>query len=167
MIGLLCFLIPALIISLVSYLSINMERKSFTAFFFIGAFGGFVLWAFTGIFVSSVAPLDFVKVDEHGVVVFANSESQNKSYYLGTGHVDDEITYVYMQKTEHGKTLKHVDADSAVIIKSDKKSRIVKYEQMFSSETLRWLLPLPGYECIYKIFVPNKSITHNFTIDLE
>lgn len=97
-----------------------------------------------------------------------DSSAASGRFFLGSGHSDEGVKYYYIVETEKGKHIESIDADNAYIIESnDGTPRIEKYRYDWVNDAVEWIAigPLTDFE--YQIFVPENSVTNEFTVDLE
>lgn len=87
------------------------------------------------------------------------------SFFLGSGHIDDELKYFYVAKTELGYTVKNIDADQAYIQYTDGRCHIEKQSYTFDNWFVR-LITVPLTDR-YIIYIPEGSIVNNYSVDLK
>lgn len=86
-------------------------------------------------------------------------------FFLGTGQVDGNLKYFYVEDTEFGYTVRDVDADNTYIKNTDGKCHLETQSYEFDNWFVR-LIAMPMRE--RRIFyIPEGSILQNYNIDLQ
>lgn len=87
------------------------------------------------------------------------------SFFLGSGHIDDELKYFYVEKTEFGYSVTNVDADNAYIQYSNDRCHLEKHTYTFNN----WFVRLIAVPCStrYVFYIPEGSIINNYSVDLK
>ena len=87
------------------------------------------------------------------------------SFFLGSGHINDELKYFYVAETDLGYTVKNVDADQSYIQYTDGRCHIEKQVYTFNNWFVR-LIAIPITDR-YIIYIPEGSIINNYSVDLK
>lgn len=87
------------------------------------------------------------------------------SFFLGSGQVDGNLKYFYVEDTEFGYTIRDVDADNTYIKYTDGECHMETQSYEFDNWFVR-LIAVPMTE--RRIFyIPEGSILQNYNIDLR
>lgn len=86
-------------------------------------------------------------------------------FFLGSGHIDDELKYFYVQKTDVGYTVRNVDADESYIQYTSDRCHLEKQAYHFDNWFIDWIAFPKGYR--YVFYIPDGSIINNYAIDLK
>lgn len=118
---------------------------------------------------SSIAEVDADKTyhlsEDIEIYALQDNVTTDGSFFLGSGHIDDELKYFYVEKTDLGYTVKNVDADRAYIQYTSDRYHIEKYSYTFDNWFVR-LIAIPVSER-YVIYIPEGSIVNNYSVDLK
>ena len=87
------------------------------------------------------------------------------SFFLGSGNVDGEFNYFYVEKTELGYTVKDIDADQAYIQYTSDRCHIERQTYTFDNWFVN-LIAVPLSDR-YIIYIPEGSILNNYSVDLK
>ena len=100
------------------------------------------------------------------IVALKDNNAVGGQFFLGTGRIGSHPCYYYVSEDEHGLRMQHIDANNTYIIYSDENPRVERYESVgFNRRLLSWLA-IPAYS-YYVVYVPEGTITSEYTIDLE
>lgn len=143
---------------------------------FFGAFLSFCisgLVAFSSLFVVSAictgcAEMDYKLTETIEITALNDNSAVSGHFYLGSGHIGEDVKYYFIEETEKGKHTNSVDADYSYIIESNnEKPRIEVYSPEFkNNRVLRWFaVEMADKE--YRIYIPENSITTEFSVDLQ
>ena len=114
------------------------------------------------------AETQWVLVETKEISALNDNITASGSFYLGSGRVDGEMKYFYVEETNKGKTVDSISADNVYIVESNtEKPRIEKWQEKWENESLVWLSLCDGTNVIeYKIYIPENSFTTDFNVDL-
>ena len=99
-----------------------------------------------------------------------DSTTVSGQFYLGFGKVQEDPQYYFIEDTPAGKRMSSISAENAYLIESDEETpRIETWAAKWTNEELMFWLTLddPSAEPIYKIYIPENSVTTDFSVDLE
>lgn len=94
---------------------------------------------------------------------------EGRSFFLGSGYVDEELKYTYMYLEEgKGYTVEQVNADWCYInyIVEGEQPYIREIIYEFDNDFLNFMFIAP-YSTEYYIYIPEGSITQEYRIDLQ
>lgn len=112
---------------------------------------------------------ELVEVESTDIIALSNNTQSNISLFLGTGNVDENSVYYYMEDTEKGALMNHVMTENTFINEtSNGESNVKKYENEFTNNVLEKLLKFNFGDVDEVIFnVPNGTIDKDFSVDLN
>lgn len=114
------------------------------------------------------AEMDYKLTETIEITALNDNSAVSGHFYLGSGYVDEDMKYYFIEETEKGKHMDSVDADYSYIIESNNENpRIEVYSPEFkNNKVLRWFATeLAADE--YRIYIPENSITTEFSVDLQ
>lgn len=87
------------------------------------------------------------------------------SFFLGSGHINDELKYFYVEQTEFGYTVNNVDADNTYIQYTTDRCHLERHTYTFDN----WFVNLIAVPLTdrYVIYIPEGSIINNYSVDLK
>jgi hypothetical protein len=86
-------------------------------------------------------------------------------FFLGSGQVDGNLKYFYVEDTEFGYTVRDVDADNTYIKNTDGKCHLETQTYEFDNWFVRLIAAPMGERRIF--YIPEGSILQNYNIDLQ
>lgn len=96
------------------------------------------------------------------------------SYYLFSGNIDQQDIYkMYIIDSDGGKKLLTLDTEinNITLYEDDSTPRIEEYKEKYSNDIIKFLFGVPFSQLIeggiYKIYIPQNSITTQYNIDLK
>ena len=128
---------------------------------------GFVLWFSIGHIIGSFMPTVDIKETKELYALQDGSEISGR-FFLGSGHIDEEMYYVYMVKEDKGKQMQTLEIDENKIYLNDNVDTptLDIYSKDFKYEWMYWFaMPKLGYEYVFNI--PSDSIDYKYNIDLK
>ena len=126
-----------------------------------------MLWLISSLVCAPFAEVHYVVTETKEITALNDNSSATGSFFLGSGRVDEDMKYYYVEQTEKGKHIDDVSADHAYIIEANNETpRIERYEPKFENAWLYWIA-FPVQEAEYKIYIPEDSITTDFDVNLE
>ena len=138
----------------------------------VAIIAGALVAVLIGIGVSTIASAcgaatELVRTDAVEIQALKDNSQISGRFFLGSGRVDEEMHYFYIEETSHGKHMDNVPAKYTHVIESNnERPRVEKYIERYRNVALRWLT-VTFFEPLYKIYVPEGSITTEFNVDLE
>lgn len=128
-------------------------------------FGALLLTLFASAFAEAGAEKTYHVVEDVDIYALQDNIATEGSFFLGSGHVDGELKYFYVEKTDIGYTVKHVDADQTYIKYTSDRCHIERYTYTYNN----WLVNLIAVPLTdrYIIYIPEGSIVNNYTVDLK
>lgn len=125
-----------------------------------------LLCTLSSVFISSFADVEYSLIETKEIVALNDNSAVSGRFFLGSGRVDEEMKYYFVEETEKGKYTDSISAEYAYVIESDSEvPRIEKHCAEWENDALDWLgCPLEGSH--YKIYVPVGSVTTDFVVDL-
>lgn len=167
--------IISLIVTIAIIVYMFREESWCWSFWEILGWGFLTLICATGIAVvvtiisSSIAEVDADKTyhlsEDIEIYALQDNITTDGSFFLGSGHIDDELKYFYVEKTDLGYTIKNVDADQAYIQYTSDRCHIEKQSYTFNNWFVR-LIAIPLNDR-YVIYIPEGSIVNNYSVDLK
>lgn len=125
-----------------------------------------VLFAmFSGVFADICADKTYHVVEDIEIYALQDNITTEGSFFLGSGHVDDELKYFYVEETELGYVVNNVDADNAYIKYTTDRYHLERLSYTFDNWFVR-LIAFPMNNR-YVFYIPDGSIINNYTVDLK
>lgn len=95
------------------------------------------------------------------IVAMNDSNQTNGRFYARRGYIEENLYYQYMTKVGSGYKAGKVKADSTILYYTDDDFRVERYKK-----TRNWLwFEQEAY--YYKIYIPEGSITDEYSVDLQ
>lgn len=115
---------------------------------------GFVWWV----------PMDYRPTETRDLQAITMNGSVHGSFFLGTGTVDDEQSYIFYYKTNGGFRTDSVPADNVLIVEDNSNPRVITITSFFPS----WLMygPFREWDDSYEIHVPSGSVKPMINMNL-
>lgn len=127
--------------------------------------GSILLMMFSSAAAETCADKTYHVVEDIDIYALQDNITTDGSFFLGSGHIDDELKYFYVEKTELGYTVKNIDADQAYIQYTTDRCHIEKQSYTFDNWFVR-LIAEPITDR-YIIYIPEGSIVNNYSVDLK
>lgn len=110
---------------------------------------------------------EYIKTNEIEISALNDKSNISGNFFIGTGYIEEEINYYYVENTEKGKIIKNIEADNVYIVEdNEEKPRIEKYNAQYKNKICN--LIAKNYNNSYKkIYIPENSITNEYNINLE
>ena len=150
-----------------------LVTDEFGWFGFIGAFIGMQFIAFvamllvclmSGAIMTATVPLKEARV-EKPIYALADNNAISGSFFLGSGYVDEDLQYYYVEDTGLGKHVTSVTAERSYIVDSNIPTLTVVFYD-WENKAYDWLgMCLKKNDYIFAI--PAGSIISNYSIDLQ
>lgn len=115
---------------------------------------GFIWWV----------PFDYHPSETRDLQAIKMNDNLRGSFFLGTGSIDGNPSYIFYYKTGGGYRTDKVQADNVLIIEDNTTPRIVKITESLPS----WLVfgPLKDWDHSYEIHVPSGSVKPMINMNL-
>ena len=98
----------------------------------------------------------------HKIVSLKDNNNIKGSFFLGTGYVNNELYYYYLEETNEGLIEKEIEA-SKCHIKYSENPRVVEYSQTGYKNNYHYIYATPiGEPNRYTLYIPKGSITNEF-----
>lgn len=163
-IGIVAFVITCIILSKINW--------GFDAFVFLESFlisivftlFGLIIAVFGGCICNPQVP----EVETTYIYAMSDTMGVEGSFFLGSGSIDSEMKYIYMEKTEKGmKIADPIDTENAYInyIEEGEAPRIEKIHYITDNNVLNFLFIFPHSETY--IYIPEGTIKEVYNIDLK
>lgn len=121
------------------------------------------------LFSSAIAEVDAAKTysvtEDIEIYALQDDVGSEGEFFIGSGHISNELKYFYVEKTELGYTVRDIDADCTYIQYTTDRCHIEKQAYTFDNWFVR-LIAIPMSER-YVIYIPEGSIVNNYTVDLK
>lgn len=115
---------------------------------------------------SFIPNVEYVVYEEYPIYAFQNTTQLEGSFFLGSGYINEENTYIYLTKTEDGGVqLKSVPANKTTVYETKETPKLIKYDAQYVSKIARFFL-IPMHPMQYKIYIPENSIIYNYNLQL-
>lgn len=133
---------------------------------FIGSIlGATLLCAFSSEIAEECADKTYSIAEDVDIYAMQDNLATEGNFFLGSGHVDDELKYFYVVKGEFGYTVTNVNADNTYIQYTSERCHLEKHTYTFDNWFVR-LIAIPCSEH-YVFYIPEGSIINNYTVDLK
>lgn len=128
----------------------------------------FILMVTSHIVAVCAAETQWKLVETREIYALNDNVGVSGRFYLGSGHVEDEMKYYFVEKTEKGKVVNSIGAKNAYIVESNAETpRIEKLEKRWTNNIVFWFTCSLGPNISeYKIYIPENSVTTDFNVDL-
>ena len=126
--------------------------------------GAFMLTAFSGMIADACADKTWSVVEDVEIHALQDNVTTEGNFFLGSGHIDKELKYFYVEETDLGYTVSNVDADDAYIRYTNDRCRLERQTYEFNNPWV-YLVAIPLGER-YVFYIPEGSIINNYSVDL-
>ena len=131
-------------------------------FFLVGILVAFILSA-----VWEDAPVEITTSTDYEIVALQDNLGLQGKFFLGSGYIDNELSYAYMQYVDGcGYKAKTVDASNAYIKFTDEQPYVSLVTYQFKDQWRNYFTIPYNYEDIF-FYIPEGSILQNYNIDLK
>lgn len=133
----------------------------------------FLLFFLVGTVISAFSDVEYIEDNTYEIVALKdNSTISGHTHFLGSGHFDGKMQYVYLMENENGNfEMKTIDAKNAEVTISDEVApHVIVKRAKFTNGFINFLLASNAsawYLDYYIICVPEGSIDYSYNIDLE
>lgn len=113
----------------------------------------------------SCADKTWSTVEDIDIYALQDNLTTEGSFFLGSGHIDDELKYFYVKETDVGYTVCNVDADDSYIRYTNDRCHIEKQTYEFTNKFVAAIaIPMSDR---YIFHIPDGSILNNYAVDLK
>ena len=113
----------------------------------------------------------YEKDSEWTIYSLDDSIGASGRFFLGSGRIDSDIYYYYVYNTAHGQKIGKLRASNAYLKYDDDNHYIEKYSRYYNDDLKTKLLVTQLFtkceDSYYVIYIPEGSITIDFTVDLQ
>lgn len=131
----------------------------------LGATIGGVCMTFSSAIADCCAEKNWYTVQDTDIYALQDNLTTEGSFFLGSGHINDELKYFYVKETDVGYTVCNVDADDSYIRYTTDRCHIEKQSYKFSNDFVA-AIAIPMSER-YIFHIPDGSILNNYAVDLK
>ena len=154
----------------------NRDIFGFYSFWetFFGSAGFAIMFFLVGILVAFIlsaiwedAPVEIITSTDHEIVALQDNLELKGSFFLGSGYVDNELSYAYMRYVDGcGYKIETVDASNAYVEFTDKQPYVSIVSYQFKDKWRNYFtVPYNSGDAFF--YVPEGSILQNYNIDLK
>ena len=113
------------------------------------------------------APVEIISSTDHKIVALQDNFGLEGNFFLGSGYVDDELSYTYMHYVEGcGYKAETVDASNAYIEFTDEQPYVSIVRYQFKDGWRNYFtIPYNSGDAFF--YIPEGSILQNYNIDLK
>ena len=113
------------------------------------------------------APVEITTSTDYEIVALQDNLGLQGQFFLGSGYVDDELSYTYMHYVEdRGYKVETVDASNAYVEFTDKQPYVSLVRYQFKDAWRNYFtVPYNSGDAFF--YVPEGSILQNYNIDLK
>lgn len=104
-------------------------------------------------------------VEDTEIYALQDNLATEGNFFLGSGHIDEELKYFYVKQTDLGYTVCNVDADRTYIQYTTGRCHVEKRSYTFNNWFVS-LIAIPMKDQ-YIFYIPDGSIINNYAVDLE
>lgn len=113
----------------------------------------------------SCADKTWSTVEDSDIYALQDNLTTEGSFFLGSGHINDELKYFYVKETDVGYTVCNVDADDSYIRYTTDRCHIERQTYEFTNGFVK-LIACPMSDR-YIFHIPDGSILNNYAVDLK
>ena len=104
-------------------------------------------------------------VEDVDIYALQDNLTTEGSFFLGSGHINDELKYFYVKETDVGYTVCNVDADDSYIRYTTDRCHIERQTYEFTNAFVAAIaIPMSDR---YIFHIPDGSILNNYAVDLK
>lgn len=135
---------------------------------FLGFFSGMAVAALLTLVPYAASETETVPVVENPIYALKDGVQVEGSFFIGTGTFEEEQYFFYVTNKDEGKTIdKQLVKDSTLIEDNGRHPKIVKCDEKFKSKFARFMFGEYRGDTSYKIYVPEGTVTTDFTVDMK
>jgi hypothetical protein len=128
----------------------------------------FLLTLLALIIISMYPNSELQKVETTTISALKDNAKTKGSFFLGSGYINSNQYYFYIEETNKGKKMSKVSVDNAYVKENSTRSYIERYEYQYTSKFAIWMYGKEPWGAEEYIFhVPKGTVTTEFNIDME
>jgi hypothetical protein len=132
----------------------------------LGALIGFLITIFSSILAECCSDKTWSTVEDNDIYALQDNLTTEGSFFLGSGHINDELKYFYVKETDVGYTVCNVDADKSYIRYTSDRCHIERQTCTFTNDFVA-AIAFPFNDTRYIFHIPDGSILNNYAVDLK
>lgn len=118
--------------------------------------------------VLSFCEQEYRTVDTTEIYALNDNVGVHGKFFLGSGQVNSEPYYYYIEETNAGKHIGSIRAKNAYICESNTETpRIEVQRALWNKYWIKWIFCLNASDTRYMIYIPENSVTTDFNVDLS
>lgn len=131
----------------------------------IAVFGSGLLTIISSEIAEATADKTYSVAEDVEIYALQDNMYTDGSFFLGSGHINDELKYFYVKQTEFGYAVSNVDADNTYIQYTTDRCHLERYTYTFDN----WFVSLIAVPLTdrYVFYIPEGSIINNYSVDLK
>ena len=133
--------------------------------FIVAMLCAFLLTTLSGAIADECAAKTYSVAEDVDIYALQDNITNGGSFFLGSGHVDNELKYFYVTETELGYTINSIDADDVYIKYTTDRCHVEKHTYTFDNWFVR-CIAIPMTER-YVFYIPEGSVINNYAVDLK
>ena len=130
-----------------------------------GVLTGLIVFLLSSCIADCCAEKTYYTVEDTDIYALQDNMTTEGRFFLGSGHIDNELKYFYVKQTDVGYTISNVDVDNAYIQYTSDRCYVEKQQGKFNNWFVR-LIAEP-MDVRYIFHIPEGSIINNYSIDLR
>lgn len=141
-------------------------------FSFFTLLAGFLTGAFIAIIVlvfsSGIFPSELQLHQESSILSIKHENSIEGTFFLGSGSIDSETYYFYLQQREDGGIkYSKINTSDAILYETEDNFRIERWRKEYKNPIIRriFIAPVLANDEV-RFYIPEGSILYNFILDL-
>lgn len=166
LLGLIIGLIVGIVISINDYCDFWEGVGTTVLATSLGVIISFFIMTLVSATVDSCADKTWSTVEDSDIYALQDNLTTEGSFFLGSGHISDELRYFYVKETDFGYTVCNVDADNSYIRYTTDRCHIERQTCTFSNDFVA-AIAFPMTNTRYVFHIPDGSILNNYAVDLK
>lgn len=111
---------------------------------------------------------EYRTVDTTEIYALNDNVGVQGKFFLGSGQVNSEPYYYYIEETDAGKHIGSISAKNAYICESNTETPRIEMQRAFWKKYwIKWLFCINASDTRYMIYIPENSVTTDFNVDLS
>lgn len=124
-----------------------------------------LLTATSVVIADSCADKTYSVVEDIDIYALQDNLTTEGRFFLGSGHVDGELKYFYVEESEFGYKVNSIDADKCYIKYTSDRCHLEKQTYTFDNSFVQFIaIPMSDR---YVFYIPEGSIINNYSVDLK
>lgn len=157
----------ALVVTMVVFSFDAVESKDYIGNFFYGVVVAMVVIVI-GFFLAHTPEAHRYKTSETPIAALKDNSLTAGVAFLGTGHVEEEQYYFYMENTQNGQRMEKIRTDFAYVMEAETNdARLETYGYKFTSKFAIFMFGKKSPDKDYTFVVPKGTVTTDFDVDME